>query len=386
MKNKYAVSFLLFITTFIVYYLIFQEPRTWYDHYLHLAKSFMVGRIDVPSLPEFYHDRVVIAGKVFLPFPPLPAVVLVPLVSLYSKITQQQASILVGSLDVALIYLLLLKYVKPNKSLLLTIFFAFGTVHFWASVVGTTWYFAHVVATFFIILAVISHLKKRDFLAGVLLSLAILARLPMFMAIIFFILQLIKDGSRLRRFLAGALLVIPVMLYYNWARFDNVFTSGYVEVYKSYVNANYPYTILQAIKPGFPYFGYLDPRNIPLHLLTFLAIPPVIKDSLLRPLPYGMGIVFTSPLLILALIPRFKSKLEKSLIIGVLFITLVDFMHYMQGWVQFGYRYALDFMVFLIILLAIRFTDKRYRLYLILVIISITVTTWGVLQAIKLGW
>ncbi len=153
----------------------------------------------------------------------------------------------------------------------------------------------------------------------------------------------------------------------------------------SYVKNNYPYTILQLINPKIPLFGYLDPRNIPLHLFTFLIEPPIVTSSLqVSPSPYGMGILFTTPLLFLALKPYFKKGVETSLIIGSLAIALIDFMHYMQGWVQFGYRFVLDFLPFLLILLAIRFKLNKKNLFLLLV--SIIVNFWGVIQAINLGW
>jgi hypothetical protein len=97
-----------------------------------------------------------------------------------------------------------------------------------------------------------------------------------------------------------------------------------------------------------------------------------------------MGIIFTSPLLFLALKPDFKEKLERNLFIGATAIALIDFLHYMQGWVQFGYRFALDFLPFLMILLAVKFKVKFVTITLL--VISIIVSSWGVIQAINLGW
>jgi len=383
MKKKIFFCLLIFISTFLIYKFIYPHPRNWYDHYKYLAQAFLAKRVDMPNLPQFYHDKVEIGGKVYLPFPPLPALVLAPIIYLNSGITQQQVSLLVGALNVILVFLLLLKFTNLKNSLLLSYFFAFGTVFFWASVVGTAWYFAHLVAIMFFLLSLIAFKKKSFLLAGLFFSFAVLSRYPIFLGIIFYLLELRKDKKGLIKFLSGALICIPIQFIYNYLRFGNFFQTGYLEVYKNYINMNYPFTLLQLIKPGFPYFGYLDPRNIPLHLFTFLFMPPVINLKNLVPSPYGMGIIFTTPLLLIALKPPFK-KIEKSLILGALGIAGVDFLHYMQGWVQFGYRFLLDFLPLLLIILALRFKPKK--LLILLLVFSILVNTWGVIWGIKLGW
>lgn len=409
--------------TYLIYKYVYPNPRDWYNHFYYLAKSFLKFRLDIANLPDYFQDSVSYRGKTFLPFPPTPAVVLIPFMLLIKNVTQQQISILVGSLNIALIYILLKKLSNKKNALFISLFTAFGTVYFWAAVVGTTWYFAHIVAVFFFVLSLLSFFKKRDVLAGVFFSLAVCARLPIFMGVVFFILESYKnkilrglkirgftpkrelytgsihpsnkfDGllesfnkKRLFRFLSTAFICVPILLGYNFLRFGNIFKTGYLKVYETYIHSNYPFTILQLIKPEVGYFGYLDPKNIPLHLFTFLIMPPVIsasKQLTLTPSPYGMGILFVSPLLLAALKPNFKDKLQKNLFLGALAISLIDFMHYMQGWVQFGYRFSLDFLPFLLIILALRF--KPNKKYFFLLLISILVNFWGVNQAIALGW
>lgn len=389
MKKKILISFLIFISTFLIYKFIYPNPRNWYDHYKYLTQAFLNKRVDVTDLPQFYHDKVEIEGKTYLPFPPLPALVLTPSLLLNSNITQQQVSVLLGALNVVLVFWLLLKFTNLRNSLLLSFFFAFGTVFFWASIVGTTWYFAHVVAITFFLLSLIFFKRKSFFLAGIFFSLAVLSRYPIFLGIIFYLLELRKERKNLIRFLSGALICLPFQLFYNYLRFGNIFQTGYLEVYRNYIGANYPFTLLQLIKPNFPYFGYMDPRNIPLHLFTFFLLPPTINLSHLSlssliPSPYGMGIIFTTPLLLLAFKPLFKKGLERNLLIGAIGIAMIDFLHYMQGWVQFGYRFLLDFLPFLLIILALRFKPKK--LLIVLLLISIFVNTWGILWGIKLGW
>lgn len=372
------IAFILFILTLSVYKFIYPQPRNWYNHYYYLAQSFSQFKLDVPTLPDYYQDKTVFQGKIYLPFPPVPSLMLLP--SLAINLTQQQTSIIIGSINVALCYLLV-------GSFPLSIFFAFGTVHFWSSVVGTTWYFAHVVSVFFVLLSLISHRSKNSsspFLSGLFLGLATLSRLPIIAGALFFFLEFKKSPKRLIYFSLGFIPIILSYFVYNWLRFDNPFISGYLEVYKYYLQGNIPYTFFHATFSNFPHFHHLDPRNIPLHLFNFLIFPPIIQNKHLVPSPFGMGIVFTTPLLLLTLWPRFKNSTEKNAYFTALAIAVIDFLHFSQGWVQFGYRFLLDFLPFLLIILATRF--KPRRLFYLLLLISIIVNTWGTYQAINLGW
>lgn len=375
----------MFLGTYIIYKSVYLQPRNWYDHYLYLANAFTNFRVDVPNLPGYFQDKVIINGKALLPFPPAPAVVLIPFILLFKNVTQQQVSVIFGSINIFLTFILLKKFTRPRNAVLLSIFLAFGTVHFWAAIVGTTWYFAHIVAFTFLLLSLINHFNKRDFLAGFLFALAGLCRYPIMFGGIFFLLELLKEKKRLIKFLAGAFIFIPIQLGYDWMRFGSFFETGYVEIYKNYISSNYPYTILQLWNSKTSYFGYMDARNIPLHLFTFLIMPPVITNVLnISPSPYGMGIIFISPLLFLIFKPYTKSKTLRNLFFGATAIATIDFLHYMQGWVQFGYRFLLDFLPLLLIILAIKF--KPTKILIVLLIISILVNTWGVIWGIKLGW
>lgn len=103
-----------------------------------------------------------------------------------------------------------------------------------------------------------------------------------------------------------------------------------------------------------------------------------------KPNPYGMGVLFTSPLLLMAFLPPYSKRLVKASFLGIIPTSLLVFSHYAQGWVQFGYRFVLDFLIYLMIILAIKF--KPTKLNLALLVISIVVNFWGVRWAIQLGW
>lgn len=362
----------------MIYKYIYPEPRNWYDHYLYLTKSILQGKVDIPDLPTFYHDKLIFDDKTYIPFPPGASFILIPFVFLNENVTQQQTSIFIGAIDIVLIYLLLLNFTTKRNSILLSIFFGFGTSFFWSAVVGTTWFFAHVVAIFFLTISLLLHFKQKHFWSGIFFALSALTRIPIILSGVFYLMQLFKQKKKFINFLIGAFIFIPIFLFYNFLRFGNVFETGYEIIYKQYKSSVIKYSVGES-------FGYFDYKNIPLHLYTFFVMPPVFTPlGGLKPSPFGMGILFTSPLLFIALKPKFKKGIELESIITAVVCAIPSFLHYAQGWVQFGYRFILDFIVFLMIILAIRFKPSRFNLFLIL--ISVMVNFWGVLWAIELGW
>jgi hypothetical protein len=373
-------SGLLFIISLFVFLLIYPNPRNWYNHTYHQALSFKNARLDVPTLPEYYQDKVVINNRTYLPFPPAPAILLLPFVTL-TNLTQQQVSILLASLNTSLLYLLLFKYTNPKKSFILALFYAFGTVAFWTAVVGTTWYFAHTVAVFFLLLALL--LINYPLLAGILIGASTLSRLPLLFSSLYFLLHY-KSRKNLFNFLLSFILILSFYPIFNYLRFGNFLKTGYREISQYYINSGIPYTLFLANFPGFPHFSHLDIRNIPLHLFMFFLMPPIFNNHTISLSPYGLAVTFTSPLFLILFFQKYKTKQEKSLIVTAILIAFLDFMHYAQGWVQFGYRFLMDFIVFLMILLALKI--KLNKLTLTLIIISIIVNFWGVRQAINLGW
>ena len=83
-------------------------------------------------------------------------------------------------------------------------------------------------------------------------------------------------------------------------------------------------------------------------------------------------------------------------LLATLAIGVVNLMHFSQGWVQFGYRFSLDFAPFLLVAVALgteRFLGPRgpsrpWRLAVVvgLVAASVAIQAWGVAWARTLGW
>ena len=366
-------SFLIFLLALLIYYLSNLSPLDWYKHYVYLSDSFLHGRFDVPQLPEFYQDVINFNGKKFLPFAPAPAIFLIPLVAIFgTHLSQVWVSMVVGAVNTVLVWLILKRFaLKFAARLLLTIGFAFGTVHFYAAITGTTWFFAHIMATLFILLAILEFFgQRRPAILGFLVGFAFLSRQPTILSALFFVWPFLKEKHCGKILIFSSALLLPIIffLFYNFFRFGNIAETGYGSVYNYYINFGIKYNLLRTLVPNsFPHFGQLDIRNIPLHFYTmffmfpnFSTVAPFITPSI-----YGMGMLLTSPFLIYSIFAR--NKLVLITWVTIILVGLPDFLFYAQGWVQFGYRFALDFLPFLLILTALGFQKRTLRLQLVLV-------------------
>jgi hypothetical protein len=87
-----------------------------------------------------------------------------------------------------------------------------------------------------------------------------------------------------------------------------------------------------------------------------------------------------------------RSRLVAGATVAVVLISLVNLMHFSQGWVQFGYRFSLDATPFALILVAIgaEWTVGRWRRGMTmasgLLVLSVAINLWGVVWSRLLEW
>jgi hypothetical protein len=456
------------------------ERPNIYNHFVWQASAWLDAQASIPypvygtdnsPANDYFHDvqQLVDAsgaptGRGLLPFPPLPAVVLLPFVALFGLFTNEQLlAAFLGALDVGLAYWMLGRLrVGTAIQAAVTVFFGLGTVFWYAAEKGTTWYFAHVVAVGLTVVAVAlalgadgtavdevldeadedeadedggptgsigrarrgfgdlwhavrTSLDRRQFLVGVLFGLACTARLTVAFGAFFFVL-VGSGGSWWRRGLSAALgAAIPLagLAAYNLVSTGHLFSPVYDYLY-------------QAEATGYSFLGYHsswsieDPRYLPQNLVLALIGPPdILPKSLdfgvqlctgassmpgwfdptcpiVSPKTVGMGLLFTSPAYLLglpALAAYGRSRIVTGATLGILFIFVINLMHFSQGWVQFGYRFSLDFAPFALVLVALglrRAADRRPgRTVLLagaLIAVSIAVNLWGVYWASVFGW
>ena len=284
----------------------------------------------------------------------------------------------------------------------LVLLLGLGSVLYFCSVIGQVWFTAHVVSLVLLGLYLLCVLPlRRPLLAGVLLGLIYLTRPTMAAFGLLFVLELLRahcperryplwPPSRLRelplRRLIGPLLrfALPLAILctlgavHNYLRFGRPFEFGHTYL-----------TTMQADniqRFGLVNYQYLS-RNLAAAftlLPKLLPSPPYVQVSY-----HGLSLLLTTPALAYLLWPTpvatdsaavaaRRRELRLALWATVAPIALAGFMYQNDGYVQFGFRFSLDYMLALLMLLwlgsqaALR--TLRFRA---LVLVGVAVNTFG---------
>jgi len=312
-------------------------------------------------------------GHYFVVYPPMPAILLMPFVAIFgTSFYQPVLSIVLGAVNVLLAYTVLLKLFKSSTiSLWISLLYAFGTIQWYHAEVGSSWYVAHIVALFFLWLALLEIVtKQRLFLIGLFIGAAYLARLPTILSVVFVFIYL-RQTLNIKNIFLFLLGLSPGILFngfYNYLRFGTIFDVGY--------------SLLPIFNEPWYKYGLFSIRYLPLHLKeVFTSLPAFSKNPpFIIPSIYIMAIWFTTPAFLLIIKAKFKTKLALASLIAVIIIALPGLLHGNNGSTQFGYRFALDFMPFLLLLMASGIINRFNWQVKLLIILSVLVNLWGVIM------
>ena len=422
----------------VVYVLSNTERFNFYDHFVWQAQAFLDGHAWIPwpvSTEQFqnaYFQDVYplpgAQGRGLLPFPPLPALVLMPFVAVWGLGTNAALiAALIGGINVGLAWRLTWRLTTdPLVAALATLFYGFGTVAWYAAMLGSTWFLAHVVASTFLLLAITAALDLerrtgrpklglrglidgRQFLVGLLFGLAAGARLTTIFAAPFF--AFVGGGGTFQRraISAGLGAAIPLLglFAYDIVTAGSPIHPGYAYLY-GHEFVPVPSGLLVDAFPSLSGITYhpdewalQDPRYVPQNLVIMLGWLPDLRPEcglqlldracpLLQPDKLGTSLILSSPAWLLA-VPVVLRDLRRRIVLGsalaVGAVALVDLSHFSQGWVQFGYRFSNDFAPFLLVLATLGLARAGVRWWTIgLVAISIAINAWGVYWGVVLGW
>ena len=314
-------------------------------------------------------------GKFYVPYPPLPAILAMPFVYfLGQKFPQQYLAHLIGAGLVLLVVKLSYLIKKdPKLALWSGLLVSAGSIVWFLSSSGSSWYLGQICAAFFLTAALVESLaKKRALLIGLFLGAAYLARLHILLSLPFFWLT----GKNKRWLLAG---ILPFLIFnagYNYLRFGAIWDKGYL--------------LIPGIL-GEPWFskGLMHPSYIKNSFKTaFLSLPIFQKDfPYIKPSWGGLSIFITTPAFIFSLTAKWKETINKLAWLSVLLIFTFVAMHGSTGFAQFGYRFAVDFYPFLIFLTIKGVAETGLKkIHWILLLAGILVNLWGVLWINKFGW
>jgi hypothetical protein len=382
-------------------------------HFVYAAKAWLDGRLDVdpadlPNLEDWACVRASALGKVrcegpprpgdrwYVSFPSFPSLVMLPWVALHGwQFNDTSFGVLLGAAAIALFYALCRALSlqgesgrKPGEDVLLALTLGFGTLFFSCAIRGEVWFLAEVLGVLLTVLYLQAALRAHHPVrAGVLWSMATLTRTPLFFTAMFFVLEVVCPGPdrrtqlrealrspgpalrRLGAFAAGAAPLGLLAAWYNWLRFGSPGEFGHRFLYNNRVNADID-------THGLFSLAYL-PRNLEA---AFLKFPEVqLHPFRLVYDPHGLSLFLTMPFLVLLLVPRTRPRLHWPLWITVAVTALPGFLYQNTGYMQFGFRFSLDWTPYLVLLLAVGGWSFRAAGVQLLLGLGFLVNLWGAL-------
>jgi len=393
--EQFILAAVLFIITFFLYahfaVLIGWVDKDKYAFWDLLVGQFMQGKLYLTN-PPYTHDLTMYKGNWYVPMPPLPAILMMPLAWLIGaeNINTSYFSMVFSAVNGVLVFLILgnindRKWIQISQSgiFLLVALFLFGTPHLWVGISGRGWYVSQVLTVTFLALAIYSALHSwTPWLAGIFIAIAMTARPNSLMTwpFVFAIsMQLLKENQgevnlkqafywSLKTVMPIAIAIMGLSLY-NYLRFENILDFGYTTV-------NAGSDIVYNVQT----WGVFSPHFISRNLkVMFFEMPWINLNSRwpIEPSATGMSVFLTTP----ALIYLFHRYPKHWWIIGgwaaILFNIALLSLYHTTGAHQFGYRYILDMLVPVIAMLAVGMNRKIPWHFVVLVLASIVINIYG---------
>ena len=364
------------------------------NHYVYLADAMLHGRLHIEGKPPHRNDWAQYNGKWYVSFPPLPAVLMIPGVAVFGmSFNDRIFTLFFAAAGPALLFLILAALARrrtidrPQWELaLLSFLYGLGTVYYFAAVQGSVWYTAHMVGGVFLLLFILASLGGRHpLLAGLTLGAAFACRPPMLLAFPFFFYEAVisqmdteksfKEGVRalvrqsglctvLKPLMLIAIplaLVLTALMAMNYARFDNPFEFGH--------------KLLKVRWTGrIERWGLFNYHYLARNLATAFTLLPWISTSkpYIQISNHGLALWFTTPVLLYILWPTVRTRFYTALAVTAAVTAVPSLLYQNSGWVQYGYRFALDYMPFLILLIAA--SGRRFgKLFLTLCAFSVVI-------------
>lgn len=381
LKFNGASGFLVFFSFVAVYSissaLVFQGPfkPSPYPHYVYLAEAFLNKRL---HLVDSLYEMAVVGGKYYVVEPLFPALLAVPFFPFFGKnLSDVFFLIVVGALNVSLVHSLCKKLnVSKNAAFWLTILFGLGTPHWYLSVGGRVWHTESIVAQFCLLLAVHETFgRRRPFFIGLVLGWAFLSHPASVFSLPFFLLMLYRTPSKsLRPWLTMlAPLCVEILVgwgLYNYLRFGHFFETGLSQVYASEVEQGLS-------KP----YGLMNIRYIAYNFYVAVLRLPLLKPSFpfLHPDGTGFGLFYATPAFLLVFLSLRRNATALASGLAFLSIFLFVLSYHVTGANQFGYRYILNTLPFLMILMSFGMKRVPMPVGVALIGLSVVINFWGVI-------
>ncbi len=319
----------------------------------YLAEAFLEGRTWLNFQPGPY-DVIVAGDRFYVPFAPFPAIALMPIVAVLGAVgadrVESGINALLAAGGVGLCWMLLgrIGVQRLVDRFALTVLFGFSTQILWVTTRGGVWHTGHLIATILTFTCLIELWgQRRAWLIGLAAGAAFLTRAPLAFALPFYALMVV-DGWMpgvlpWRRWGWLALGVLPSVAFffvYNLVRFGSPLESGYA------LATLPPWLEVQRDR------GLFSLTHLTNNLDYFLVhLPfPVAEFPFLRPDGLGLSVLITSPGLLFAVRADWREIRTWRLLGAAAIVLIPSLLYYGGGWLQYGYRYFLDSVPFVLAL------------------------------------
>ena len=367
LDRGFAIGMVVVAVSAVIYWFADRGFDAGRGDFFYLADAFLHGRTWLTFQPGPY-DVIVIAGRYYVPFAPFPAVVLMPVVALLGAIGADQVETgidaVLAAAGVGLCWMLLgrIGVRRLVDRIALTILFGFSTQILWVTARGGVWHTGQLIATILTFICLIELWgRQRAWLVGLVAGAAFLTRAPLAFAVPFYALMLdaaanlpvtevaggyvrsVARSDRWRRWISLGLGFLPALLAffaYNQIRFGSPGESGYSL-------AALPDFLERQRGLGLFALAHI-PMNIDLFLLHLPR--PIAEFPYLKPDGLGMSVLITSPGLLFASRADWHRPRAWWLLGAAVLVLIPTLLYYGGGWLQYGYRYFLDSVPFVIAL------------------------------------
>jgi len=393
-KRRIVFALAIYAACVALFMIVAGPPRitqhTPFNHFAHQADAWLHGRQDLRFGEPPYaggNDFAHFEGKVYISFPPFPAVLMMPMVALAGSpedFQDGQFVIWLAGVAPAVLFLVLEKLRRTKRSprsettnVVLSALFAAGTVYFFTSVQGTVWFAAHVVAAGLLAIYALYALDaERPIAAGAALGCLFLTRPQCLLTGALFALEAVRVTARgglategglwdrvkatwervdkprfwrtILSFAAPIAAALAFGSWLNWTRYHDPSPNAFGHQYLTVVWQ------ARMARWGLFNFHYLS-KNLGCFLTILPWLPPkgAAGAPALQINEHGLALWFTTPLYLWLLWPKRRGYLHAALWIAALGPLVFDLFYQNSGWRQFGYRFSNDYSILLFMLLAV---------------------------------
>ena len=385
----------------LVYLLSNRFFDAYHGDFFYLADAFLHGRtwFDPASVPPGsigVNDIIPVDGRYYVPFAPFPAVFFMPLVAITGPVTADQwetginAALAAASVGLGWWLLGRVGVRSLVNRFWLVALLGFSTQIWWVTTRGGVWHTGQLIATILTLLCLIELAgRRRAALIGLLAGAAFLSRAPVAFAVPAYALLLAGDSIweprrwPWRDWVGLAVGVLPSVVFFFWyndVRFGSPLESGYA---------------LATLPPWLEarrQIGLFSIDHITMNLDYLFVHLPVPQNAFpwFKPDGLGMSILLTSPGLLYAVRAPWRESRTWWLGLAALLVLIPTLLYYGGGWLQYGYRYALDSIPFVWLLCGLAATQdeargaRMSRIWRSLIVLGVAVGLGGVFSESKL--